>query len=524
MLLVRAAPTRREGVVRAWWGVGAFQAGVQYWVVPNVGPALIAFAVFLGALWLPWGWAVHRFLRPTSARTALAAFAVIPSAWICAEAARSWRSLGGPWAMIGATQWREPAFLASASIGGVWLTSYLVMGCNTAVALAVVAARLNQRRGAAGALVAAAVCLAVGPAWYAIRSAPRTVATARIGIVQTGVEHDNAKRLAVETAATRTLLGQHLDLVVWGESAVDNDPSRIPAINALSGELGADILVNGSVDAPGTNATYNESLLIGPDGALASYAKMRLVPFGEYIPTHMLFGWVADISRAAKVNRLRGSHTVIMSTGGLRIGPLICFESAFPDMSRTEVRQGADILVYESNTSTFQGSWAQPQHASLAAVRAVETGRPAVQTSLSGVSAAFDAEGHELAWKDSSYHGAFVVAVPITSGHTPFEKIGNWPLLAALGVVVSAAAWEVWDYRRSRRSDDASTANGTNPASVTSDTSRVNHTGQASRISPISPISPINDTDAVEARTDLAGEGTGYRPDDAGPADADRNA
>ena len=42
---------------------------------------------------------------------------------------------------------------------------------------------------------------------------------------------------------------------------------------------------------------------------------------------------------------------------GTTFGPLICFESTFPDLARTVVDRGARVLVYESATSTFQGSW-----------------------------------------------------------------------------------------------------------------------------------------------------------------------
>ena len=77
---------------------------------------------------------------------------------------------------------------------------------------------------------------------------------------------------------------------------------------------------------------------------------------------------------------------------------LICFESAFPDMSRVDARHGAQLIVYQTSDSTFQASWAPAQHASLGALRAAETGRPVVQAALTGVSAAFDAQGRLLAW------------------------------------------------------------------------------------------------------------------------------
>src|SRR5581483_10920703 len=116
---------------------------------------------------------------------------------------------------------------------------------------------------------------------------------------------------------------------------------------------------------------YKSAVLVTPTGLAGSYDKTRLVPFGEYIPLRHLLGWITAFSKAAKENRHRGHGPVVLHAGGIALGPLICFESTFPDMARREVGLGAQMLVYQTATTTFQGTWAQPQHASVAAVRAV---------------------------------------------------------------------------------------------------------------------------------------------------------
>ena len=91
----------------------------------------VVLAIGLGALWLPWGLAAYLLLGgPITARATLAAVVVLPSAWVMAEAVRSLPSLGGPWALLGASQWNQPATLASASLGGVWLTSFVIAAAN----------------------------------------------------------------------------------------------------------------------------------------------------------------------------------------------------------------------------------------------------------------------------------------------------------------------------------------------------------------------------------------------------------
>jgi apolipoprotein N-acyltransferase len=125
----------------------------------------------------------------------------------------------------------------------------------------------------------------------------------------------------------------------------------------------------------------------------------------------------------------------------LPIGVLVCFESAFPDMSRVDADLGAQLIVYQSATSTFQGTWGPDQHASLSAVRAAETGRPVVQAALTGVTAAFDPRGRLLIWMGQSSHGVVSVrlGLPAASAKTFYDRAGDYVPWSALAIVVLAA-------------------------------------------------------------------------------------
>ncbi len=217
LLVVRAAPTAAHGAARGWAGMTGFVLVTEYWLWPSVGPLLIVLAVGLGALWLPWGWAAHRLLSGELAPGRLAAaIVVLPSWWVLAEAMRSWDKLGGPWALLGASQWNQPATLAPASLGGVWLVSFLVVAVNTAV----VGALLVRTAW----LVALPVVLAVvGPAWFWWGPAPPQGSTVRIALVQPGDIEDATARQAAGESLTEALASQRLDLVVWGESSVGVD-------------------------------------------------------------------------------------------------------------------------------------------------------------------------------------------------------------------------------------------------------------------------------------------------------------
>ncbi len=278
-----------------------------------------------------------------------------------------------------------------------------------------------------------------------------------IALVQPGVTTDQAQRVDASEAITAglsqdgTLSEDHPGLIVWGESSVAYDLSvdhaRLRRIETLAARDNAEILADQDAIIPGPGGGQEKvAVLVSPSGIAGRYVKTRLVPFGEYIPFRQQLGWLTSVSKAAGSNLTpgTGAHLLTVTTAGrapLRIGVLICFESAFPDMSRVETDQGAQVIVYQSSTSTFQGTWGPDQQASLAAVRAAETGRPVVQAALTGDTVAFDARGRELAWLGQDSHGVLTVRLdlPAVPARTFYDQGGDYVLGAGVAITALAA-------------------------------------------------------------------------------------
>ena len=473
LVLIVRSPTAREGGVRAWWLGAGYLIAALYWMAPQIGPGVLLVAVVFGFLWVPFGVAAQKLLRPPlSWPRALAALVVVPSCWVLTEWLRSWQGFGGPWAVFGVSQWQHPAILALASVGGVWLISFALVLANVAIVLlleslplaagprvgAAVLPGASWRSGLAALGLAAGIAsVGAGPLTFALTPANPAVRQVTIAMVQpgrisnAGLASHASQTLTADLSRDGTIGGVRADLIVWGESSINEDltlpknHALLAQFESLSAQDRADLLVNQDATVPG-KGHEKWSVLVSPTGISGIYIKTRLVPFGEYIPFRQQLGWLTKISKAASSNMFPGPGAHLLYATDrqgrpLPIGDLICFESAFPDMARVDADKGAQLIVYQSATPTFQGTWGPDQHAALGAVRAAETGRPVVQAALTGDTVAYDARGRLLAWMGQDGYGIVTVrlGLPAASARTIYDRLGDYVPWAAVAIVVSAA-------------------------------------------------------------------------------------
>jgi apolipoprotein N-acyltransferase len=528
MVLFTRAGTTREAIARGWWFGAGYLIAILQWMTPEIGPGVVLLGGVFGCMWSPFAVAIHRLLRPAVSRSwprLLAALAVVPATWLIPEWIRSYQGLGGPWGLYGASQWQHPAVLALAGVGGVWLVSVALVLANTGLTVILGAFRPDLLAPAAPApeapvteasapgteaaapapaspspasagrriaLAAAgtatfAAAAASGPLAFALTPPFPAVRQVSVALVQPGIVHDPAKRVDASETLTRqftagkALARDHPGLIVWGESSVAYDlaisPGLLAGIENLSRQAGAEILASQDSTLPGPDGGQAKvAVLVSPSGIQGRYVKTRLVPFGEYIPFRQQLGWLTRVSKAASSNMIPGAGAHKLTVTGqavgapLNVGVLVCFESAFPDMSRVETDQGAQLIVYQSATSTFQGTWGPDQHASLAAIRAAETGRPVVQAALTGDSAAFDARGRQLAWlgQDSTGVVTVTVGLPAAAARTFYDQAGDYVMWS--GVAITALAALVMLLRRRYFPADSTGAPGGRTAQYEADT------------------------------------------------------
>jgi apolipoprotein N-acyltransferase len=146
------------------------------------------------------------------------------------------------------------------------------------------------------------------------------------------------------------------------------------------------VLLNSQELAP-NDGIYNSALLINEEGKLVvQYDKIRLLPFGEYVP---LPRWLPGSGLITSIvgDFTPGTNYPIMQVGNQRAGVFICIESAYPSIARTFTGEGADVLINISNDGYLGPTAVMRQHLANAVFRAVENQRPVLRVTNTGITA-----------------------------------------------------------------------------------------------------------------------------------------
>jgi len=214
-------------------------------------------------------------------------------------------------------------------------------------------------------------------------------------------------------------------------------------------------LVVGITEDDGPRHFRNAQVVVLPDGSLASrYDKVRLVPFGEWLPLRSLIDLVPG-QRTDLVSRdaVAGNGPAVLTTPVGKLGVVISWEVFFGGRARDAVKHGGQVILNPTNGSSYTGTELQTQQIASSRLRALETGRWVVQAAPTGFSAFVTPTGKVLDRTDISGTAVATRAVKLRSGLTWYVRIGEKPVaLAALVVLIVSIVLA----RRGRRRDSSS--------------------------------------------------------------------
>lgn len=422
--------------------VMAVYGGLPVWQAAPVASLLIAYlAIYPAVATVAAGWLVRQYGAP-----ALAAF---PLCWVASEYLRGTLFTGFPWVLLGYSQASVLPVAQLVSVGGVYLLSLLVASTSAAVTYA-----LAPRRKRHVALAVVCLSLMATAAWGTWRMNRESLLSAgtpvTVGLVQGNVSQDQkwdparrAEILSRYLELTESAAEQGASLVVWPESSTPfiyaEDRVGREAVQAAVRRTGVHLLL-GSDEIEWRSPTeyYNSALLLNPAAdTVASYRKVHLVPFGEYVPLRRLLFFVAPLVESVG-DFSAGATLAPLPFGPGAIAVAICYEAVFPAQIAASVRQGAALISTLTNDAWYGTSSAPYQHFEQASLRAIEQGRYLVRAANTGISAIVDPYGRVGA-RSALFETSVVVGqVRMLSGSTLYAKMGDAvPVACLIGAVLA---------------------------------------------------------------------------------------
>lgn len=316
---------------------------------------------------------------------------------------------GQLWNALGYSQAYHPSVIQPATWGGVFAVSFLIVAINSVIALLIVT---RTKLSIAAALV---ITFTVGQ--VIVFSGPATLDRPLIeeerAVTVVAVQPNVPMNPVKSADETKALIERHLvlsrdglakardakgsRLVIWPESPMNftyaSDKAFQEFVANFARQNHTSVLFNSLEPAP-ADGSYNSALLVNEEGRLISqYDKIRLMPFGEYVP---LPRWLPGASLISGIvgEFTPGSKYTLMPFGDRRAGVFICIESAYPWIARRLTHDGANVLINISNDGYLGPTAVMRQHLANAIFRAVENGRPVLRVTNTGLSAFISEYGH----------------------------------------------------------------------------------------------------------------------------------
>ncbi len=276
---------------------------------------------------------------------------------------------------------------------------------------------------AAGAVVVL-LCAGLALFDYTERLEPRQVGIVQVSIPLTE-KWEMARRsqsLRLYSQLTHSLSPK--DLVLWSEAAfATSQPSMLEALELVRVTSNHNYIATGYIETD-EERRYNSLLIAGGDHA--NYRKLRLVPFGEYVPIPSILRPILGFANVPYSDLQVGEDgDRSLNVAGLKLVPAICYEASFERDVRDAVRQSdADAIVVVSEDAWFGDSFAPHQNFEMARMRAREHGRYVVRAANSGISGIVGPDGEVIVQADQFMRTTIEGQIFTMSGKTPYTRFG----------------------------------------------------------------------------------------------------
>lgn len=439
--LASESTSRLERFSAGWAAGFVWLAMGELWMFDLTPPGYVMVFVVFGA-----GYGVVAVLAGAGDRRLI----LLPAGFVLYEWFRWSFPFGGvPLATVPMTQVDSPLNTVL-PLGGALLLTAVTVATGLTLQLLV-----RRRWDVAGAVFGPVVVLVL---LASIAPTSTVVGEVDVAVVQGG----GPQRTRADTCENQRVFDRHrdatasidrpVDLIIWPENVVNPiaDESSLGRCDDLlfMSEAVADVadiarsqeavLVPGWFHSAGPSApnnTVNYSTAVTADGETVSrYDKVRIVPFGEFVPLRGLIERFSSDVPGRDV--AQGDGPAILESPVATLGVSISWEIFFDSRGRAAIRDGGEILVNPTNGSSYWLTILQAQQVASSQLRAMETGRWVLQAAPTGFSAIVDPDGAVIERTSISEQRVLYATVERRDGLTLATRFGAIPML-----VLAAAAF-----------------------------------------------------------------------------------
>ena len=373
----------------------------------------------------------------------------LPIIWVALELIRSTFLTGFPWVLLGYSQHENLVLIQSADLFGVYGISGLIVLANAVIASFLHwfvdrGKRYRQGRYALVLILLLAVSIYYGH--YRLQQDYSAGEQIRVAVVQGNIDQglkwtpgQQAGTVEKYLRLSREAMLDKPALVVWPESATpfylqDASPfqkkildfSRATNVSLLTGSPAYENIGSGQY------RYFNSAFMVSPTGTVTGRSdKIHLVPFGEYVPFGDFFPFIDKMVYG--IGDFSSGEIKTLDLNGRKISVLVCYEAIFPELTRSYVRAGSELLLNITNDAWFGRSSAPYQHLAMARFRSIESRRWLIRSANTGISAFIAPSGEIVSRTDLFKDTTIAETVSFASGTTLYSRFGDvFPLLFLL--------------------------------------------------------------------------------------------
>ena len=437
-LLSGIEPSKRRFLIGFSFGVGWLFPST-FWMIALTIPGYIVqgllFSAFVGfaALIVPRG--IWRWLA-------------LPAAFVIIEALRyRWPFGGVPLATLAMSQSSAPLGQTVRILGPLFLSALVVLA-------GVVLSSLWERKWRFASYTGISLVALWAVAFVVPNGSP--IGETTVAIVQGGGEQGTR---AIDTDE-REVFERHLkasssvitpvDLVLWPEDVVNvqqplTDSPEYTELQDLARQLDS-WLIAGIFERVSMTENANASIAFSPQGTeVDRYDKVRLVPFGEYVPLRGFIKHFAPSYLPVRDTKSgNGEPNLIVEIDGqaVNLGIAISWEIFFEDRARSAISGGGEILLNPTNGSSYWLTILQSQQVASSKLRAMETGRWVLQAAPTGFSAIINPNGDVVERSSISETRVLHATVDRRDGNTLATRAGPLPMILLSGAALLGANFQ----------------------------------------------------------------------------------